>query len=90
MFGRVPLFFYLFQWPLIHVVALGLTWFAGKDTAYLFRHPPAFFTTAPPDAGFPLGVVYAGWLIVVTALFFLCRWFAEVKRRNPSPILRYL
>lgn len=90
MFGRVPLFFYLLQWPLAHGAAVGVTWLAGKDSAYLFRNPPAFFTSAPPDAGFPLWVVYACWAVVVTALFFLCRWFAEVKRRNPSPILRYL
>jgi uncharacterized membrane protein len=90
MFGRVPLFFYLLQWPLAHGLAIGLTWLAGKDTAYLFRSPPAFFTTAPADAGFPLWVVYACWAAVIITLFFLCRWFAEVKRRNPSPILRYL
>jgi uncharacterized membrane protein len=90
MFGRVPLFFYLLQWPLAHGMALVLTWLAGKNTGYLFRNPPEFFTTAPADAGFPLWVVYACWATVVTVLFFLCRWFAQVKRTNPSTLLRYL
>ena len=90
LFGRVPLFFYILQWPLIHLAAIGLAGFAGKETAYLFRHPPELFTTAPPDAGFPLPVVYAVWLAVVLVLYVLCRWFAGIKRRSRSPILRYL
>ncbi|MBI4887512.1 MAG: DUF1624 domain-containing protein [Acidobacteria bacterium] len=90
MFGRVPLFFYLLQWPLAHAAAVGATRLAGKDTGYLFSSPPAFPATAPPDAGFPLGVVYVCWAAVIVVLFFVCRWFADVKRRNPSPLLRYL
>ena len=90
MFGRVPLFFYLLQWPLAHGAAVAISWAAGKDASYLFRNPPAFLTTAPPDAGFPLWVVYACWATVVFVLYFLCRWFADVKGRSRSPLLRYL
>jgi uncharacterized membrane protein len=90
MFGRVPLFFYLLQWPLAHASAVAITWVAGKDASYLFRHPPEALTMAPPDAGFPLWVVYACWATVVFVLYFLCRWFADVKRRSRSPLLRYL
>ena len=89
-FGRVPLFFYLLQWPLAHLLAVILTVAAGKESAYLFRSPPALFTTAPADAGFPLWAVYACWAIAIAILFVLCRWFAEVKRRHPSAWLRYL
>ena len=35
--------------------------FAGKDVGYYFISPPAFFTEAPPNAGFELWVVYACW-----------------------------
>jgi uncharacterized membrane protein len=90
LFGRVPLFFYVLQWPLIHIAAIGLAASAGKETGYLFRHPPEIFTTAPPDAGFSLGVTYAVWLAVVAALYGLCRWYAGVKQRNATPLLRYL
>ena len=90
LFGKVPLFFYVLQWPLIHLTAIALAGFAGKETAHLFRHPPEFFTTAPADAGFPLPVAYAVWVGVVLVLYVLCRWFAEVKKRNATPLLRYL
>jgi uncharacterized membrane protein len=90
LFGRVPLFFYVLQWPLIHLAAIGLAASAGKEIGYLFRHPPEIFTTAPLDAGFSLPVTYAVWLAVVSVLYVLCRWYAEVKRRSSNPLLRYL
>jgi hypothetical protein len=57
---------------------------------YYFISPPAFFTEAPPNAGFSLGTVYLCWAAVVVVLYFLCRWYADVKRRHPRSLLRYL
>ena len=88
--GRVPMFFYLLQWPLAHGLGVALTLAAGKDAGYLFRYPPEFYTTAPPDAGFSIGVTYACWLLVVTILFVLCRWYAGVKARRRDWWLSYL
>lgn len=90
IFGRVPLFFYLLQWPIAHAVAIAVTLFAGKEVGYYFINPPAFFTDAPPGAGFELGMVYACWALVVAVLYVLCRWYADVKRRHPRSLLRYL
>jgi uncharacterized membrane protein len=89
-FGRVPLFFYLLQWPLAHALAIGVSLLAGKDIAYHFMSPPAFFTAAPPDSGFELSIVYVCWAVVVAVLYLLCSWFADVKRRHPQSLLRYL
>jgi uncharacterized membrane protein len=89
-FGRVPLFFYLLQWPLAHSLAIVVSLLAGKDIAYYFMNPPAFFTAAPADSGFELWTVYACWAVVVAILYFLCRWYADVKRRHPRTLLRYL
>jgi uncharacterized membrane protein len=88
--GRVPLFYYLLQWPLAHGTAVLLSAVAGKDIGYLFQGIPGFYTNAPPDAGFPLWVVYVCWAGVVGVLFLLCRWYADVKRRHPASLLRYL
>ncbi len=43
----------------------------------------------PPDAGWPLWVVYAVWFSIVVSLYPLRRWFAEVKKRNRSAWLTY-
>jgi uncharacterized membrane protein len=90
VFGRVPLFFYLLQWPLAHSVAITVSLLAGKAVGYYFMSPPAAFTEAPPGAGFELWMVYVCWAVVVAVLYFLCRWYAEVKRRHSHSLLRYL
>jgi len=89
MFGRVPLFFYLLQWPLAHMAAIAASLMVGKDVGYYFMSPPAFFTQIPANAGFELWVVYLCWAAVIVVLYFLCRWYGDVKRRHPRA-LRYL
>ena len=42
-FGRVPLFFYLLQWPLAHGSAIAANVIAGRPFGYLFLNPPAIF-----------------------------------------------
>jgi uncharacterized membrane protein len=89
VFGRVPLFFYLLQWPLAHSAAIVVSLIAGKQIAYLFWNPPAIFN-APPGAGFRLWVVYLCWAIIILVEYPICRWFAGVKQRRRDPWLSYL
>jgi uncharacterized membrane protein len=89
-FGRVPMFFYLLQFPMAHGLAIIASLVVGKNIDYYFTSPPAFFTQVPPNAGFGLGVVYACWAVAIVILYFLCRWYAGVKRRHPGSLLRYL
>ncbi len=35
-----------------------------------------------PEFGAGLGDAYVAWILVVAALYPLCRWFAELKRRR--------
>jgi uncharacterized membrane protein len=44
-FGRVPFFFYLWQWVLAHTAAITAHAVAGRSFAHLFLTPPAFFST---------------------------------------------
>ncbi len=86
--GRVPLFFYLWQWPLAHGIALAVSTAAGKPTSQYFLSPPAIF--AAPASGFDLPVVYLCWITVLAVLIPLSLWFARVKERNPAWWLKYL
>lgn len=87
-FGRVPLFFYLLQWPVAHAMGLLLSLAAGKPTSHFFGMPG--FTPPQPGAGFSLGVSYLCWLAGVALLYPLCRWFAGVKQRRDDWWLSYL
>ncbi len=71
VFGRVPLFFYLLHLPLIQAIALAINYVRFGS------HPPA-------HPGFGLAGVYLFWIAILVLLFPVCRWFAELKRRNPQ------
>jgi uncharacterized membrane protein len=88
--GRVPLFFYLWQWVLAHGLAVVLSAAAGKGLAWYFMSPPAIFAAVPADAGFDLPVVYLCWAAVLAVLIPLSLWFSRVKERNPAWWLKYL
>jgi uncharacterized membrane protein len=88
--GRVPLFFYLWQWPLAHGLAVVLSAAAGKEIGYYFLNPPAVFGAAPPNAGFELPIVYLCWAAILAVLIPMCLWFARVKERHPARWLKYL
>ncbi len=92
VFGRVPLFYYVVHMPFIHLLAVGVCLVRYGDVHWMFQSPSLdrFPFTPPPGWGFDLPVVYLVWIAVVLALYPLCRWFAEVKRRGQAPWLSYL
>lgn len=89
IFGRVPLFFYLLQWPTAHTISIILHAAAGKPVKWLVQTPLDWFSS-PPKMGFNLLVVYLCWIAGVLLLYPLCKWFAEVKRRRRDWWLSYL
>ena len=88
-FGRVPLFFYLLQWPTAHLLAVAVHFVAGKPWRWLFGNLPGV-VSPPPGVGFNLAVVYICWITGVLLLYPLCKWFAAVKARRRDWWLSYL
>ena len=84
VFGRVPLFYYVLHFFLIHVIAVGLAWPTLGSAALAHQYMPS------GALGFSLPAVYALWAVVVVALYPACRWFAAVKRRSDAVWLSYL
>jgi uncharacterized membrane protein len=87
IFGRVPLFFYLLHFALIHAVAVGLAWLTYGQADWLIGGIPR---GGPADYGYSLPVLYLMWVGCVVLLWPACRWFAGVKRRHPGGLLSYL
>jgi uncharacterized membrane protein len=88
-FGRVPLFFYLLQWPTAHFISVLVHLIAGKPVSWMFN-TSINFGPPPPGVGFNLAVVYACWIAGVLLLYPLCKWFAGVKARRRDWWLSYL
>ena len=93
VFGRVPLFFYVVHWYVIHSTALVFAWLRYGRVDFIFALPPALSfvpPSYPPGYGYDLWIVYLVWIAIVAALYPVCRWFAEVKARRRSVWLSYL
>jgi uncharacterized membrane protein len=88
-FGRVPLFFYVLQWFLAHVISIVLHLAFGKPVAWLFGSP-LNFGPPPQGIGFNLAIVYLSWIAGVLILYPVCKWFAGVKQRRRDWWLSYL
>ncbi len=82
VFGRVPLFFYLLQFPLAHALAIGVAHLRGEPTEWLYQTP--VFNYPPGYHGFGLAGVYFWWVVTALLLYPLCAWYAEYKRRHPE------
>lgn len=91
VYGRVPFFYYVLHIPLIHVAAIGVSLVRhGQVDPWLFADHPMGNPPAPEGYTWSLELLYAVWFAVVVALYFPCRWFAEVKARRKDWWLGYL
>jgi uncharacterized membrane protein len=90
--GKVPLFFYVLHFYLIHLLALAACYLRFGSVDGMFRSPDLghFPFTAPADWAASLPVIYLLWAGVVLALYPLCRWYAGIKRRRKDWWLSYL
>jgi uncharacterized membrane protein len=91
-YGKVPMFYYVLHIVLIHLLAVGACLARYGSAQWMFESPTLdrYPVTQPPGWPAPLPVVWLTWLIVVTLLYPLCRWFAAVKRRRTDWWLSYL
>ena len=90
--GRVPLFYYLVHFPLVHLLAVATCLVRYGDAHWMFESPTLaqFPFTQPPGWGYPLPVVYLVWIAAVMCLFPLCRRFAALKQARRDWWLSYL
>ena len=92
VFGKVPLFYFVLHFALIHLLA-AVTCYVGYGSAHwMFESPDLSHVpfTAPPGWGYSLPVIYLVWALVVAVMYPFCRWFAGVKQRRTDPWLSYL
>jgi uncharacterized membrane protein len=91
MIGKVPLFYYVLHFTLIHLLAVATCYARYGSAHWMFESPDLghYPFSPPPGWGFSLPVVYLVWAIVVATMYPLCRWYAGVKQRRNSPWLSY-
>jgi uncharacterized membrane protein len=80
IFGRTPLLFYVLHLYLAMAGALTLAMLRGFSLQDIGRFAQS--GSPPADFGAGLAGAYAAFVVVVAALYPVCRWFAGVKRRR--------
>jgi uncharacterized membrane protein len=90
--GKVPLFYYLLHFALIHLLAVIACYLKYGSVHWMFESPDLarYPFTAPPGWGYSLPLVYLAWVLVVAAMYPVCRWFAAVKQRRTDAWLSYV
>jgi uncharacterized membrane protein len=90
--GKVPLFYYVLHFALIHALAVLVCYIRYGSAHWMFESPDLghYPFSAPPGWGYSLLIVYVVWACVVAAMYPLCRWYAGVKQRRNDAWLSYL
>ncbi|MBM4014274.1 MAG: hypothetical protein FJ293_04835 [Planctomycetes bacterium] len=82
--GRVPLCFYVLQWPAVHLCAWLFQAIAGQPIGWDSVNPLTLGSELPPGCGFALPVVWLGWLLCLAVLAPVSLAFGRFQQRHPE------
>ena len=90
VYGKVPLFYWLLHWFVIHFVAIGVYLAKGYHFSDLDFSGMGFGRPKNGD-GLSLFGVYMAWLSVLAFLYPICIWYGRYKAQHKEQTwLRYL
>ncbi len=91
VFGRVPLFYFLLHFLVIHTGAIILFMIkTGKSFSELDFHFSKSFGGITSEGGFSLPGVYVAWIILIFILYPICKWYDQYKTTHKQGWLSYL
>lgn len=89
VYGKVPLFYFLVHWYIIHPLMFLIVFLQG----YQYQDLVFGVNLGRPKgiSGVNLGYIYLIWIAVVLLLYPLCKWYGRYKETHrEQPWLRYL
>jgi uncharacterized membrane protein len=89
VYGKVPLFYFLIHWYIIHPIVFVMVFAQGfKSSDLLFGFN---FGRPKEGSGFELWAIYLIWIGVVIILYPICKWYGRYKEfHTEKKWLRYL
>jgi len=89
--GRVPLFYFILHFYLIHVLALiSFMIKTGKSFSEIDFHFAKSFGGITPEGGYSLPWVLLFWVLIVLLIYPLCNVYDRVKSQHRGTFLSYL
>ena len=89
VYGKVPLFYFVVHWYLIHPLVYLMVFLQGFKTSDMVFGTN--FGRPKEGGGVRLWVIYLVWIGVVMAMYPLCKWYGSYKQKHKEKKwLRYL
>jgi uncharacterized membrane protein len=89
VYGRVPLFYFIVHFYLIHALMLVLMFSQGFHWSALDFASGRFGRPKDLKSGIPLWAVYLVWIAVVGILYKPCRWYGKYKAAHGQWWLKF-
>jgi uncharacterized membrane protein len=89
-FGRVPMWYYLWHIPVIHVLSLIVMRIKFGDAFNTAVWNTAPFTGVPQTQRWSLALLYLVFAIAIAILYPISKWYAGLKSRRRDAWLKYI
>ena len=89
VFGNVPFFYYLCHWYLLRLLTVIVFFACGYNSSQIVN-PKQPILFQPDGFGTTLLGVYGIWIVMITILYFPCRWFSNYRKTHDQWWLSYL
>jgi len=88
VFGRVPFFYYVVHFYMIHLITVVVFFVQGFGVKDIISTTPFLFR--PPTLGYSIGGVYLFWAVLILVLYPICKWYNEYKSVHAQWWLSYV
>lgn len=89
VYGKVPLFYFLVHWYILHPVLFIMVFMQGFSSSDMVFG--SNFGRPKQGSGLSLWAVYLVWIGIVLLMYPLCKWYGKYKLAHPEKKwLRYL
>jgi uncharacterized membrane protein len=90
VYGKVPLFYFLVHFFVIHLTLIGLLLLQGFQWQQLDFASGTFGRPKGMQSGVGLYIIYSIWIAIVMILYKPCLWFGKYKAEHRQWWLKYL
>ncbi|PWB22852.1 DUF1624 domain-containing protein [Flavobacterium sp. HTF] len=90
VYGKVPLFYFIVHFYVIHILTLIMLFAQGFDWSQFEFASGTFGRPKGLESGLPLWAIYLIWISVVALLYKPSKWFGKYKTEHQHWWLRYI
>ena len=90
VYGKVPLFYFIIHFYLIHLITLLVLSLQGFHFSQFEFATATFGRPKDIESGLPLWAIYLIWLAVVIVLYKPCYWYGHYKATHKNWWLKYI